>query len=618
MAAAKALARNRDLTISFGADMPTLQGTRARLPLPARELPRRDVSRVRGAADAFSLRLRLHDRRIHAAHMPNGGPARAVYDAVEQARIEAIGATRMAGVAQNLDAAAEDYCTRRGFARVQNVSDAPVADAVRFLLRERLTGAPPPKAARTMVDLWRRLIQERAGADLDALAGVMADQRAFARLARRLIADLDLWEEEAENPELEAGEQEDEENEQDGEGENKDGSRAGSESGAADEQELTEAARDQDAAVQEAAAADQQPRGAGEEEPGGARQPWWPEGFPNTNTGEPPYRPFTTEFDEVVNASELCEPEELLQLRNHLDQQIHHLQGVVARLANRLQRRLLAKQNRSWEFDLDEGVLDAARLARVIANPMNPLSYKMEKQTEFRDTVVTLLLDNSGSMRGRPIGVAAMCADVLARTLERCGVSVEILGFTTRAWKGGQARERWIAAGKPNGPGRLNDLRHIVYKSADAPWRRTRRNLGLMMREGLLKENIDGEALLWAHARLMARPVQRRILMVISDGAPVDDSTLSVNRGNYLDRHLHQVIQWIQSRSPVELIAIGIGHDVARYYKRAVTIVDVDQLGGAMIDQLADLFDEEGPADRRRGPAGARRPQPQPRSTLRH
>ncbi len=313
-------------------------------------------------------------------------------------------------------------------------------------------------------------------------------------------------------------------------------------------------------------------------------------------------------YDEVVHAEDLCDADELARLRSYLDKQLAHLQGVVGRLANRLQRRLLAQQNRAWEFDLEEGQLDPARLMRVVIDPFQPLSFKHEKDTNFRDTVVTLLLDNSGSMRGRPITVAATCADILARTLERCGVKVEILGFTTRAWKGGQSREAWLQSGKPPTPGRLNDLRHIVYKSADAPWRRARKNLGLMMREGLLKENIDGEALDWAHKRLLGRPEQRRILMVISDGAPVDDSTLSVNPGNYLERHLRYVIDEIETRSPVELLAIGIGHDVTRYYRRAVTIIDAEELGGVMTEKLAELFEEDaGPAPRRRMAAGGRR-----------
>jgi len=593
-ASSRAVAHDKELSITFGADVPTMQAGRVRLPLPARELPAQAVARARGAADGFALRLRHHDQRIHSALMPGGGPARAVYEATEQVRVEALGALRMAGMAMNLDAALEDYCDRRGYARVKAMSDAPIAEVIRLILRERLTGAPTPESARSMVDMWRKSVQDKAGADIDALVGSVDDQEQFGRRARQLIASLDIWEDDGDSPDMETGEDDQDAAEDDGDGSSQDGADAGAEMKADDDQNLAESLSDEDAASQDGLDSDQQPLGAGDEdEPGGAKRPWWPDGLSDGASGDPPYRAFTADFDEVVEASDLCDADELAQLRNHLDQQIQHLHGVVARLANRLQRRLLARQSRSWEFDLDEGILDAGRLSRIVTNPLQPLSYKIEQEIEYRDTVVTLLLDNSGSMRGRPISVAAMCADILARTLERCGVRVEILGFTTRAWKGGQSREKWIAAGKPANPGRLNDLRHIIYKTADAPWRRTRRNLGLMMREGLLKENIDGEALLWAHQRLLARREQRRIMMVISDGAPVDDSTLSVNRGNYLDRHLHAVIHWIETRSEVELIAVGIGHDVARYYRRAVTIVDVEQLGGAMIDQLAELFEED-------------------------
>jgi cobaltochelatase CobT len=605
-AAARAVAHDKELSVTFGADVPTMQAGRVRLPLPARELPAQAVARARGAADGFALHLRHHDQRIHNALMPGGGPARAVYEAAEQVRVEALGALRMAGMAMNLDAALEDYCDRRGYARVKAMSDAPIAEVIRLILRERLTGAPTPESARSMVDLWRKSVQDKAGADIDALVGSVDDQEQFGRRARQLIASLDIWEGDGDSPDMETGEDDQDAAEDDGDGSSQDGADAGAEMEADDGQDLAESLSDEDAASQDGLDSDQQPLGAGDEdEPGGAKRPWWPDGLSDGASGEPPYRAFTADFDEVVEASDLCDADELAQLRNHLDQQIQHLHGVVARLANRLQRRLLARQSRSWEFDLDEGILDAGRLSRIVTNPLQPLSYKIEQEIEYRDTVVTLLLDNSGSMRGRPISVAAMCADILARTLERCGVRVEILGFTTRAWKGGQSREKWIAAGKPANPGRLNDLRHIIYKTADAPWRRTRRNLGLMMREGLLKENIDGEALLWAHQRLLARREQRRIMMVISDGAPVDDSTLSVNRGSYLDRHLHAVIHWIETRSEVELIAVGIGHDVARYYRRAVTIVDVEQLGGAMIDQLAELFeDDQGHNPQASQPAG--------------
>ncbi len=590
-AAMRALARDSDLDVSFGVETPGVKGHEARLPLPARDLPPGEVSRIRGVADSFALRVRHHNTKIHAARMPDNAAARAVYDAVELARVEALGSRRMKGVADNLDAALSNFCETSGFAGVTSQADAPLADAVRLLLRERLTGARPPDSARGLVDIWRESIEDRAGADLQELEKVVTDQAAFSRLSRRLIAHLDLADEEAfeqDQSDPETGEDSDEQFDGDGESDEAEGSDAGA------VESISEDALDGE--IEDAAAsplgesADAQPRDmSGDGEPGGRPNEWPDLGDGRNDTA---YRAYAPQFDEIVKATELCDADELARLRRHLDQQLHYLQGAVGRLANRLQRRLLAKQQRSWEFDLEEGLLDSARLTRVVVNPVHSLSYKQERETDFRDTVVTLLIDNSGSMRGRPVTVAAMCADVLARTLERCGVNVEILGFTTVAWKGGQSRERWLAEGKGMNPGRLNDLRHIIYKSADEPWRRARRSLGLMLREGLLKENIDGEALIWAHNRLLARHEQRRILMIISDGAPVDDSTLSVNPGNYLDRHLREVITGIETRSPIELIAIGIGHDVNRYYRRAVTIVDAEQLGGAMVDQLASLFDE--------------------------
>jgi cobaltochelatase CobT len=507
----------------------------------------------------------------------------------------------MKGISQNLDASLEEHCLRHAYDAVREQSDAPLAEALRLIVRERLTGAKPPASAQTMVDLWRPMILDKAAGDLADLAENIHDQRAFARSARQLIADLDLAEEwDGEETEDDASGDEDGAAEQDSQA---DGEAAeGPEESMADSEESAEG--EADAGVEaEGEVGQDQSEAAGDDEPGRSEQPWWPDDPAFADLNERSYRPFTTEHDEIIYATELCDDEELGRLRAHLDQQLSHLQGMISKLANRLQRRLLAKQTRSWEFDLEEGILDAGRLSRVVTNPESPLTFKREKETDFRDTVVTLLLDNSGSMRGRPISVAAMSADILARTLERCSVSVEILGFTTRAWKGGQCREKWLAEGKPANPGRLNDLRHIIYKSADEPWRRARKNLGLMLREGLLKENIDGEALLWAHSRLLARPEDRRILMVISDGAPVDDSTLSVNPGNYLDRHLRQAIQWIETRSPVDLVAIGIGHDVTRYYRRAVTIIDAEQLGGVMLEKLTELFDD----DRLTGTVGSRR-----------
>ncbi len=600
----RAIAKTPDLEVTYAPERPGLAGGKARLPEPPRRLSAHDAAIVRGHADAIALRLACHDVAVHRRLAPDGHQARAVFDAVEQARVEAIGSRRMQGVATNLSAMLDDRFHRGKYDEITDRADAPLEDAVAMMVRERLTGLPPPAAARKLVDLWRPLIEERAGRDLDRLEDLLENQRKFGDVVHDLLQALDMGEDRSRDAddEEESGEDDKRQNEQGDQGEaapSEDAEGMSLEQLDAMRQELPDSASEaaeaptadmpQDSELGEAETAGDQPRAR----PGSRNEPRGPD-----------YRPFQTKFDETVEADALCEPEELERLRGYLDKQLAHLQGVVARLANRLQRRLMAQQNRAWEFDLDEGQLDPARLARIIVDPMHPLSFKREKDTTFRDTVVTLLLDNSGSMRGRPITVAATCADILARTLERCGVKVEILGFTTRAWKGGQSREAWLAAGKPANPGRLNDLRHIIYKAADAPWRRARKNLGLMMREGLLKENIDGEALDWAHKRLLARSEQRRILMMISDGAPVDDSTLSVNPGNYLERHLRHVIDEIETRSPVELIAIGIGHDVTRYYRRAVTIVDAEELGGAMTDKLAELFEEQAAEA---PPQGARR-----------
>ena len=591
----RAVAQKPDLEVTFASDRPALMGDKARLPEPPRRLNPQDVAVLRGHADSMALRLACHDAAVHRRLAPEGQAARAVYDAVEQARVEAIGSRRMSGMASNLSAMLEDRYHRGGkYEEITDRADAPVEDAVALMVRERLTGLKPPPAAAKIVDLWRDFVEDRAGRDLDRLLKNIEHQRDFARSVRELLSSLDMADDAALDPEDEESEDENEaDQEQQGEGD--------AEQDAQGDRAEIEIADDASEDIEEGASeAADAPTGelpedadaADSEEASESSRP--PSSRSNEMRG-PDYKAFSTKFDEVVPAEDLCDADELTRLRAYLDKQLAHLQGVVGRLANRLQRRLLAQQNRSWEFDLEEGMLDPGRLPRIIMDPFQPLSFKREKDMNFRDTVVTLLLDNSGSMRGRPITVAATCADILARTLERCGVKVEILGFTTRAWKGGQSREMWLQSGKPANPGRLNDLRHIIYKSADAPWRRARKNLGLMMREGLLKENIDGEALDWAHKRLLGRPEQRRILMVISDGAPVDDSTLSVNPGNYLERHLRHLIDEIETRSPVELIAIGIGHDVTRYYRRAVTIVDAEELGGAMTEKLAELFEENGP-----------------------
>jgi len=591
-ATVRALAGRDDVQVGFSADPPGVVGARVRVPPPARDLNPRDVASLRGAADAAGLRLRFHNPLIHARRCPRGETAKAAFDAMEQARCEALGANAMAGVARNLDAALDERCLKMGLDRMIDRAQVPLTEALRLVAREAMTGAPPPVHARAAVEMWRPWIEEKLGDSLDNLRLVMRDQDAYAGTVRRVLADLDIIMGETDG---ERGDQSDDGVEMDEEDDDEGDSRG--ESGSMSAEAIGEEEEDGELGDGADGVGDpvdaERGEGDGGEEESGPGKPMRPDGaFQNAHDPNA-YRVFTTRHDETIDAAELCDSEELDRLRHMLDQHLVSLTGVIAKLANRLQRRLMAQQMRSWEFDLDEGILDAARLARVVANPVLPLSFKREREADFRDTVVTLLIDNSGSMRGRPITIAALSADILARTLERCAVKVEILGFTTKAWKGGQSREDWVRAGKPPNPGRLNDLRHIIYKAADAPWRRARRNLGLMLREGILKENIDGEALRWAHDRLLARSESRRVLMVISDGAPVDDSTLSSNSGSYLERDLRETIADIENRSPINLVAIGIGHDVTRYYRRAVTIVDVDRLGDTMLNELSDLFEEE-------------------------
>ena len=589
--AARALADEPEVELAFTADAPAQSGKHLKVPMPARALPVEQVAEARGFADAFALRLKHHDVGLHARAAPADAVARAVFDSVETARVEALGSRGYEGIAANLDSALEMRMRADPLTRARSRAEVPLPTALGLLAREALTGRESPAAAQPGLALVRDWVTERA--DLSALALALDDQRAFQALATRMLADLELIEADQQPDEADEGgsdeEGEDEQTPDEGEQNDEEGGQADGEVEARGES--TDAEGDEGEGQEEGDDAPDDMDGEAGEDGDEGMQPMRPNRPRDDGAPQFDYKPWTTQFDEVVTAADLCDADELHRLRGYLDQQLAHLQSAVSKLANRLQRRLMAQQNRSWDFDQEEGLLDAARLARVVVSPGSSLSYKVERETDFRDTVVTLLIDNSGSMRGRPIGIAAISADILARTLERCGVKTEILGFTTRAWKGGQARETWLAAGRPPQPGRLNDIRHIIYKKADEPYRRSRQNLGLMMREGLLKENIDGEALLWAHARLVARPEDRRILMVISDGAPVDDSTLSVNSGSYLERHLRQVIGWIEAKSPVELVAIGIGHDVTRYYARAVTIMDAEQLGGTIIEQLAALFD---------------------------
>ncbi|WP_099826733.1 cobaltochelatase subunit CobT [Oceaniglobus indicus] len=591
--ATKVLADDPDMMITYSVDPPGMTNDSVRLPQVSRRLTRDEVMLARGTADAYALRRRHHDAGTFNKYAPQGQMARDLYEAMEEARCEAVGARAMPGTAGNIDAKIAHEAMRKGYAQITKPSEVPLSVAAGYMIRHLATGRALPEGAANVMDLWRGYFEDKAGTTLEDLSDKLGDQADFARFARKVIEDLGYGDQLGDDPDMEdpdddqgAEEESDDTDsaDSDGDDEDSDDSEAAPDSSQEQTQDPSQASVTMDdMADAEMGDEAEMPEGDAPMEP----PP------PPASAADPNYQVYDNTHDEEIRAEDLAEPVELERLRAYLDQQLEPLKGAVSRLANKLQRRLQAQQSRSWEFDLEEGTLDAGRLARVVANPTTPLSFKMERDTEFRDTVVTLLLDNSGSMRGRPISIAAICADVLARTLERCHVKVEILGFTTRAWKGGQAREAWLNAGRPQSPGRLNDLRHIIYKSADAPWRRARPNLGLMMKEGLLKENIDGEALEWAHRRLSNRVESRRILMVISDGAPVDDSTLSVNPANYLEKHLRDVIAMVERKKQVELLAIGIGHDVTRYYDRAVTITDVEQLAGAMTEQLASLFDTD-------------------------
>ncbi|WP_417207024.1 cobaltochelatase subunit CobT [Antarctobacter sp.] len=593
--ATKVMADDPELSVSYSVDPSGVSGEAMRLPQVSRRMSRDEVMLARGTADALALYHRYHDNSTHARYLPQGDMARELYEAMETARCEAMGARDMPGTAGNIDAKIAADATRRGYGQIREAAEAPLSVAANYLIRHLATGRDLPPDAANVMNLWRGFMENQAGGTLDRLDDTLSDQTAFAKFARQMITDLGYGDQLGDDPDSfdddsdEDGVDDDQDDQEpDSTGDDDDD---GEESEASPEQSQEETQDPSQAQVSMDEMADQE-LGEEAEMPEG-EAPLEPPAPQPISEADPDYTVYSTENDEEIAAEDLAEPIELERLRAYLDQQLEPLKGAVSRLANKLQRRLQAQQNRSWEFDREEGILDAGRLARVVANPTTPLSFKVEKDMEFRDTVVTLLLDNSGSMRGRPISIAAICADVLARTLERCSVKVEILGFTTRAWKGGLAREDWLNAGREQQPGRLNDLRHIIYKHADAPWRRTRDNLGLMMKEGLLKENIDGEALEWAHRRMAGRPEARKILMVISDGAPVDDSTLSVNPANYLEKHLRDVIAMVERKRQVELLAIGIGHDVTRYYDRAVTITDVEQLAGAMTEQLAALFDSD-------------------------
>ncbi len=544
---------------------------------------------IRGQVDLAALVWKYHDPAIHHRQRPRDEQAAAIFDTLEQMRVESLGAERMQGVKDNLAHRMQVYCEIQGYARQSDRAEPPLADIISLMLREKMQKIKPPAPIRTLYNLWKPWVEEKAGERLDELAAAMHDQAAYGKAMRRLLSDLSILEEEdgaGASPET-AEEDQSEDGEQDGESpedEQPDYNEVNTAEGGGEKQEGGQTSHRQEPQMSE----DGEQTTTGEQDQHYA--PNMPRITPFKQTA--PYARYTTDYDEVIEAGQLASAQELMELRARLEEKLLQYNHVHSRLATRLQRLLLARQARQWDYDQEHGLIDAARLARLVARPDMTEIYKIERESDFRDTVVSLLLDNSGSMRGRPITLAAISADILATTLERCGVKTEILGFTTRDWKGGMSRKKWEAGGKPHSPGRLNDLRHIIYKSADMRLNRTRRNLGLMLKDGILKENIDGEALLWAHERLLARPEQRRILMVISDGAPVDDSTLSANASGYLDRHLREVIEWIETRSDIELLAIGIGHDVTRYYANAVTLNDADTLGNTMLSEVTKLFAE--------------------------
>ena len=585
--ATRAIAEHKELEVVFE-DTGSSSENKIVLPQIKLDVNPESLSQLRGNADNQALRYKYHNQGTFKEYEPSGEKNRKIYEILEDTRIQLIGSKLMRGVKNNLHSLYEDKFKDKNISEISKQSDIDIEDAIDLYFRNKVSPDYLPKDSDKAISVWKKWLQSRIGDSSNSLLENIYDQKVFAENVNKLINDLDYYDDQNAN---------DEKNE-----EEKNQNTEQLENNELDEMENQSSFSDDEASQSEEEVGyeetemniDQQEDDELSEFDEGNSENATPQ-YRAENSSEQilnEYGIYTEEFDEIITASNICEDEELNRLRAYLDQQLKSYQTIISRLANRLQRKLLAKQNRSWDFDLEEGLLDTSRLTRIIMDPYHSLSFKKEKDTDFKDTVVSLLIDNSGSMRGRPITVAAMSADILARTLERCGVKVEILGFTTKAWKGGKSREHWMQNKKIPAPGRLNDLRHIIYKAADEPWRRSKKNLGLMMREGLLKENIDGEALLWAHKRLQVRYEARKILMVISDGAPVDDSTLSVNTGNYLEKHLRGVIEWIESKSAIQLLAVGIGHDVTRYYKRAVTIVDAEQLADVMTEQLVDLFEE--------------------------
>ena len=586
----KAMADSKDLEVSFSSESTDYNDGNARLPQISKKMTLDEILIARGTADSYALRNRHSSSNTFQKYLPKGELAAKIYESMERARCDSIGIADMPGAASNINARNDNDAIKKGYDNSAADFKNFLPEAIGLHVKELLTNKPNPESTNKLLNYWRPIIESQVSVSIKSLKDNIDSQAAYAKHIRQLLKDLGYGDQLGDDPDDSTSENEDssdsteevESEDQSENSENPDTTPDQEDSTSEDNEETSATVQDADQNnLEDDAVLDE------------GDPPNYESSKEKISEADPDYKVFSSKFDEEIMAEELADQKELERLRAYLDQQLNQVKGAVSRLANKLQRRLQAQQNRSWKFDLEEGLLDSARLARIVANPTTPLSFKQESETEFRDTVVSLLIDNSGSMRGRPISIAAICAEVLVRTLERCQVKTEILGFTTKAWKGGQSREFWLEKERPPTPGRLNDIRHIIYKTADAPWRRSKNNLGLMMKEGLLKENIDGEALEWAYRRAIRRSEARRILMVISDGAPVDDSTLSVNPSSYLERHLRSVINMIESKEVVELIAIGIGHDVTRYYKRAVTITDAEQLAGAITEQLAELFEKK-------------------------
>ena len=584
----RAISRDQNLCVTYSQEQSPLDNipnnTPPTLPAPSANMPKKKRDLIRGCADSYALNHAYHNPDIHAQSRQDNLQSQAAFDALERARCDSIGTLEMDGVAKNLDTLSEAKAQKRGFKYIKNREDVTIADALSIVARCEITGRKPTASNKNIMKLWQPYIK----ADFSNLKSLLHDQSAYSAAAKQLLCDLGLSistnnqqgkeSEDSQGTAQESQSEPEESHEQLEEGEEQssdDQSQDTDDSLDMDMDDILDDLQSDDMAI--------------EESPSSA-MPNRPDSFTDYQEGR--YSVYTTQFDEEINAEDLSDSFELERLRDMLDQQLSEHQNIITKLANRLQRKLMAKQRRQWEFDLEEGILDASRLAGVIANPNTPITFKQEKEVKFKDTTITILIDNSGSMRGRPIAIAAMTTDIIAQTLERCGLKTEILGFTTRGWKGGKSRELWMESGRPKNPGRLNDIRHIIYKDANAPIRRARKNIGLMLKEGLLKENIDGEALVWAYNRISRRPQERKILLIISDGAPVDDSTLSLNPSNILDMDLRGVIRFIENGSDVELTAIGIGHDVTKYYEKAITISDANELAEALTSQLSDLFDE--------------------------